>query len=371
MYKSMNSGKLLSLLILILSSLGFSVGIVAIRIYSDSDSLAYIINLQSIVVFSSFILQLGLRAAIRVQIYNRRLRLAKITYDSLYIILACLSIVGFLVEFYLNTYLFISLSSLLAIVTLSLTMSVAKNTFYSIILLSLLNFLVAFCSAFILLVVDNIELTSILVELISIFVFITMHRAIDWKRLYRYRLKIIMVYWNAQSYQLGSCVVALFIFLLTQSAVVQFEGNALNAYSDALILSGFLVLALGKGMLLIEKKLYNSGDKKYSLYIFLIAMQVLVSAIFSSIISYIYNISWVLMLSVVFVLLSRTTAGYIIQYVEGNRNVLNYISGFFFVGYSLVYTLGFKSIDVSYHILPVVIYLFVGLLLFRSNRKGR
>jgi len=368
MYRKIFSEKTLSLFILIFSSLGFSTGIIAIRLYSGTDSLAYIINLQSIVVFTSFILQFGLRAAIRVHIYNRRLRLAKVSYDSLYLLLAFLSIIGFSVEFYSDTYVFISLSCLLAIVTLNLTIGIAKNNFKSIVYLSVVNFLVAFGSSVILLIFKTPELTSVFIEVTSIVVFISIYRKVNWTQLHKYKIPIVRVYWSAQSYQLGSCVVALFIFLLTQSAVIQFEGSALNAYSDALILSGFLVLLLGKGMLLFERRLYNSVDKQYLLYISLIVIQILVSAIFSAIISHIYDVNWVLMLSVIFVLLSRTTVGYIVQYVENNRGVLNYVSGFFFIGYIIVYILGFKNIDITYHSLPVLMYLLVGFFLFKKNR---
>ena len=367
MIEKIKSEKMLTFFFLILSSLGFSTGIVTTKIFSDSNSLAYILKLQSVVVFTSFILQLGLRAALRVQIYSNRKRLAKITYDYLYVFLSILSILAFISELYFSKYLFFTLSSLLAIVTLNLTLSVASNVLKSIVIFGFITFLVAFSGSLILLLVDDIKMTSMLIELISLIVLISLYRVENWSKIYKYRKKIIVIYWNAQSYQLGSCVVALFIFLLTQSAVLQFKDGTLNAYSDALIFSGFIVLFIGQIMLLFERKLYKSKSNKYFLYILMIIIHVFISAIFSFIASYIYNTDWVLMMSVVFILLSRTTAGYIVQYIELKRDVLNCISGVFFLGYLIFYFFGFKNFDINYHIYPVILYLFLGFVLLKRE----
>lgn len=367
MYSKISSDKLTSFVVLLFSSIGFSFGAVVIRLFSDGDALAYIINLQSMVVFGSFILQFGLRAASRVHIYNGRPQMTKLASDLLHVILCLLAIIGLALEIYTEKYIYVSLSSLLAMVTLRLTISVAKNITTSIINLSMLNFLVASGSSLILLAIGDQVKATIVIEAASAAGLLFMINGIKLQNIFRFRQLLVLMFLRAQSYQLGSCVIALFIFLLTQSAVSQLEGVALSAFSDALILSGFLVLLLSKTLLLVERKLYSKEANKLSLFTFLIAMQVLVSIIFSVLLHSIYGVGITLMFTLLFVLLSRTTAGYIVQYVEVNRNVLNYVSSIFFVVYFFAFFLELKSIDISLHVIPVIIFLSIGAFLLKRS----
>ena len=349
-----------------MSSLGFSLGAVFIRFFSDTISLAFIINLQSIVVFSSFILQFGLRAALRVHIYSGRLLLAKRSSESLYVLMLLISLLGFFIEVYIDTFYFISLSCLLSIVTLKLTISIAKNTFRTIFGYSLLNFIVTISSSLLVILIKDLKFSSYIIEISSITLLLLLYSSINWRALLRHFRKILKVYWGAQSYQLGSCVVALFVFLLTQTAVVQFKGDDLIAYSDALILSGLLVMLIGKAMLLFEKNIYGSEDNQYALYVFILCLQICICAVFSTFLYFYYNVSWTIMFSVIFVLLSRTSAGYVVQYVEKNRWLLNIVSGIFFILYALVYFTNLKELNIGYHFYPVFVYLLIGFLLLKN-----
>lgn len=349
-----------------MSSLGFSIGVVFIRFFSDTTSLAFIINLQSIVVFSSFILQLGLRAALRVHIYSGRLLLARRSSESLYILLLFISLLGFFTEVYIDTFYFIALSCLLSIVTLRLTISIAKNNFRTIFGYSFLNFIVTISSSLLVILIKDLNFSSYIIEISSILLLLLLYSPIKWKALLRHFGKILKVYWGAQSYQLGSCVVALFVFLLTQTAVVQFKGDDLIAYSDALILSGLLVMLIGKAMLLFEKNIYGSEGNQYGLYVFILCLQICICFLFSTFLYFYYNVSWTIMFSVIFVLLSRTSAGYIVQYVEKNRRLLNIVSGVFFVLYTSVYLTDLKELSIGYHFFPVFVYLLIGFLLLKN-----
>lgn len=359
--------KFISLGSLILSSLGFTTGVVLIRGFSSSESLSYIINLQSIVVFTSFLLQLGLRAALRGHLYNGRERLVKAAYESLYVFLLAIACLGVVFEILLDEFLYISLSCLLAIVTLKLTLAVARGETSEIITFSVLNFIVSSGSAFVLITIQDLTIIDKAIELISLLVLILLYRKMELKKVLRLRLYLLKVYWKAQSFQLGSCVIALFIFLLNQSAVAQLDGEHLNAYSDALILSGFLVLLIGKVLLLLERKFFHSGEKLYFLYVLLVVGQSVISAIVSYILSVLYQMSWGIIFTILFVLLSRTTAGYLVQFTKKKRSTLNFVSGALFLSYVSLYLIGFKDLSIGYQLIPVLLYLSLGFLFLRRK----
>lgn len=355
---------------LLFSSLGFSVGIIVVRVFLDNDALSYILNLQGIVVFTSFILQFGLRASLRVSIYKNRVRLADVSEQSLYFILVVFGTVALLFEFILSKTLFFCLSSLLAIVTLRLTLSVARNKTLLIYFFSVVNFAVAVGSSIILLIFRDFEISGKVIEVFSLLGIFLMYKKIYLKNILRYKKVVLLVYFKAQSYQLGSGVIALFVFLLNQSVVAQFKDKEyLSAYSDAVILSGFLVLLVGKGMLLFERRFYEYGSNKLIFYSFMIVFQSFLSLVFLVFVSFFYEFYDFIFFVVVFVLLSRSTAGYIVQYVETKRNILNLFSLVFFVGYVFIYCFYFKYVSVYFHIYPVIFYLFIGFLLFFYEKK--
>lgn len=361
--------KLVSFISLIFSSLGFTLGLLLIRFFSDHQSLVYIINLQSTVVFLSFILQFGLRAAIRQHIYRQRLRLANVSEKSLHYILALLSIVMFLIEYFYNEYFYFCLSSLLTLVTLKLTTNVAKNNVFSIIKFSGLNFFVAISGSCFILYFNSIEYANFSLECISLVAIILTIKIKDAALCLKHKVSICRIYCKAQSYQLGSSVIALFVFSLSQTAIIQFTvSDELSAYSDALIASGFLVLLLGKMLLLFEKKLYQDKAKHFYFFSLIVVAQVSFTAVFSLALSIIYNVNFLTSFVVVFILLSRIPVGYIVQYVNNNRFLLNILSSGAFLFYLAFYMFDFKNININYQIFPVVLYLAAGFLLFYKSK---
>ncbi|ATG76503.1 hypothetical protein [Pseudoalteromonas sp. 1_2015MBL_MicDiv] len=370
MYFDVKKRKIISFFSLVFSSLGFTSGILLVRAFSNHESLSQVINLQSIVVFSSFILQFGLRAALRGHIYNGRIRLAQLSERSLHYILALCSILVFFIEYLYGLYFYFCLSSLIALVTLRLTINVAKNNFLSIFKFSALNFFVAIVGSVCILIFDEIEYANITIELFSLLIIIFTVKLNSFFYCLKYKTSLLKVYFDAQSFQLGSCVIALFIFLLSQTAIVQFSNsNQLSAYSDALIVSGFLVLLLGKLLLLFERKLYQENAKHLRFFIIMILSQTILASFFSLILSKVYSVSFLISFTVVFILLSRIPIGYIVQYEKENRFLLNVVSGLFFIGYICFYMFGFKSLDITLHILPVIIFMLFGLFLFWRARN--
>ncbi|XQF93064.1 hypothetical protein ACOBV9_02340 [Pseudoalteromonas espejiana] len=125
-------------------------------------------------------------------------------------------------------------------------------------------------------------------------------------------------------------------------------------------------MLIGKAMLLFEKNIYGSEDNQYALYVFILCFQICLCAVFSTFLYFYYNVSWTIMFSVIFVLLSRTSAGYVVQYVEKNRWLLNVVSGVFFMLYALVYFTSLKELNIGYHFYPVFVYLSIGFLLLKN-----
>lgn len=363
-----NPKQLINLFSLIFGALGFSVGILTIRIFSDESSLAFILNLQSMVVFISFLLQMGLRAALRAQIYKGRLLLARTTEKSLQFFLLLISIIAISGEIIYGEFYYIGLSSLLAIVTLRLGFNVAEGNPKAIFFNSLATFFIAVSSSVILIIVNKQFITNCIIELVALFFIIITSYPFKLKKIYIKKKSILRVYWLAQSYQLGAGMISLFMFLLTQSALTNLTSeNQLVAYSDALIIGGLLVMLLGKALLLLERKLYAEENNHLLIFTSLIFGQLVISILTSYILHVIYGVGLVLYFSILFVLLSRLSVGYVVQYVSKCRGVLNRLSVLYLLLYSTFIFIDIEKFEIVYQALPLLIFILLGVIFFSKE----
>jgi len=227
--------------LLILSSLGFSVGLVLARMSGDESLLPKVLNYQSVVVLSSFVLQLGCRAALRMHFYNNRHRLVEITESFLYMLLFPLMLIGIFFEVYFDIYIYIASSSAMAFITLKLTLSVARNSLRVQFLYATINFtLCVVGSLFFIFETESIS-ANLMIEISAVFIMMTACGKANFSGVRRRLKAIFAIVYRAQSYQLGAGVISLMVFCLTQSMILGYSNSTVMvAFADTQIGSGFL-----------------------------------------------------------------------------------------------------------------------------------
>jgi len=356
--------------LLILSSLGFSVGLVLARLNGDESLLPKILDFQSVVVLVSFVLQLGSRAALRVHHYNNRHRLVNVSEDFLYLLLVPLSVLGLFFETYFDRGFYIVASCALTLVTLRLALSVARQDLKAQFKYTVVNFLLCISgSLFFIVEVGGIR-PDILIELLSLLIILTLYEKIDISIVIKYRKAIFSIFYKAQSYQFGSGAISFMVFVLTQSMILNYSDSiVMVAYTDIQIASGFLTLFIGQALLLFESKLYAEDEARLKVFGGILLLQIFLAILFSSIVCLVYEVSFSLMFVISFILSSRVVLGYIVQYAAGKRLWLNLFFCLLLMFY-LTYYLFFLGNDIEFQIVPVFLFVTFGCCLFWVRRQN-
>lgn len=166
-------GRLSTLLLLFLSALGFSLGLLIARLHGSEAVLYNVLNFQSTVTLFGFFLQMGFRASLRFHVHENRPKLVSTLESMLTLLLLLLSVVGLFFEFISGEYYFLSASSVLAVVTLKLTLSVARESKRKQLCYTFTNLFICFMGSFFYIVLkDDVLLSGFIIELVSVLILI-------------------------------------------------------------------------------------------------------------------------------------------------------------------------------------------------------
>ena len=136
--------KALTLTILFLSALGFSIGLFLVRVFGSVDAVENVLVYQSTIALLAFVLQCGFRASLRSSIYKNRKKIVHFAQIYLILFLVIISMLGVLFELIYSAIYFVSASCVLAVVTLKFTLSVAMDLKRDQIIYGALNFVICF-----------------------------------------------------------------------------------------------------------------------------------------------------------------------------------------------------------------------------------
>ena len=361
--------KLNAYLIMTLSSLGFSFGIIITRMYGETTELSEVLRFQSIVALASFILQLGYRASLRKYYYNGYKKIVSVSHDFFYIFIIFSACMVLFVEFLYGTNFFIVSSLAVAYLTFLQTQAVVEKNICKQLFCALGNFVI--CSscgvALSFLFIENF----IYIELFAFGVILLFFRSVNLKKVYNRRSVVLKILYLSQSYQIGSFMIVLMVFIVIQSVVTKHSETDLVIYlADAQLISGFLVLFIGQLLILFERILYNDENINYKIYVCTCAVILLISMLVSWGYSLIQSTSFYNIILFMIILNSRFILGYIVQYVKYYRASFNFLAvfiiGIYFVYYSF-YLGDFLYLQLSP---PVLIMLFGFFVLSPSSKKN-
>lgn len=356
---------------LVVSALGFSLSIVVVRLWGDTERLSTLLLLQSNVVLLSFVFQLGVRASIRLSVYRNRLALSKAYVNIFEVLMLVVGAAGVVTEWLWGMDYYVALSTLVSLTTVELSFAVANGKSKSIAIWSSSNFLATFYPGMMMLYGETafgykydantlIECIALLC-LVFVFLFVTVGQIRKSFKKIRIFLKFIV---SSQSYQVGGANNVLMVFFLIQSSVALLNHtDGMNAYADIQVISGIFVLLLSKAMMLYEKNLYYYNKDKLFLFssllviIFLISTSLAIYAHFST------KSPWLTLFAVAFCLNSRIAWGAIVQYLDGARRYVNAIS----VSALIFYLANFLMVDRVFWVWSVmglvVLQLVIGVIL--------
>lgn len=355
-------------LVMTLSSLGFTVGLVFVRLWGEEENLADILNYQSSVTLLSFILQLGYRASLRKFYYEGYERIVSISHDFFYIFIVVSALCSYVIQYYTGINLYLVSSLVVAYLTFLQTQAVIKQDLRAQVYSALGNFFICAVAGMgvVLLSIENFYIF----EGFSLFILFLFPRSLNVRKVFARRSLIAEILIRSQSYQIGSMMIMLMVFVLTQSVIHKYSNSkVIVAFADVQLVSGFLTLIFGQTLVLFEKKLYVIESARYFVFLRMLLFIAGVSAIASLLFSYLHGVNFYLLFVFLIVLNSRVLIGYVIQYADNNRMLINVMA----IALSLIYGAYYFSMlgeGLIYQIIPVILVLTVGCyLLYPAKRE--
>jgi hypothetical protein len=369
--KLLSSDKLVVFIVLIVSSVGFSVGLVLAKVLGDETIVTKIVNFQSIVVFFSFILQLGTRSALRLHYYKNRQRLVALVEQSLYVFLILVCFLGGAYELYTGNIAYIIFSSTLAFVTLKLTLTIARNDFRGQVLYTIQNLILCVSGSIFYLIEPFLFSADVMLETSSLLILVLNYHKIKYTLIYKKRRSLASIFLTAQSYQLGSGVIAIMVFVLVQGALLKYSNtDVMLAFADIQIAAGFIVLLMGQALLVCERRLYKEQQIKFKVFCIMLMLQTIITCGIASVLYGIYGGDVFLLFVLSFLLSSRVVLGYIVQYVSSN-NSRRSMNKFFIIvlGLYATYFYNFMHLPVVVQLFPVLFFILLGFILISRECK--
>lgn len=330
------NGKFSILLFGLLSALAFPAVLMYGR-YFIIESVPYIIFMQASTSFGAFIIQAGLRAGLRKEYVQGRLRLvqsASLAFINALILFGLP--LSFISIFILDLgYTFLpTLASLNAALTMMLGLLSLKGNIKGVLVVSFFLMIINLSAGISELINYGGKLHYIFIEAIS-FILLVVTRKILSKS---YRGGSYSVLWKVVLRYTGLQVTSFFIlasiFLLSMSVVYLSEGNPRLSiiYADVTVASNILILLLGRGSLVFEKDILNGNVIKYLNSVFILAF------VFACIFSFLREpgervVAFLLTLSFI----GQFTLSSLSQYAkESSRKIFVFFSGAFFIYYMLI-----------------------------------
>lgn len=345
-------------LVMTLSSLGFTAGLAFVRVLGEESDLSDVLNYQSSITLLSFVLQLGYRASLRKYYYEGYTRVVDVSHDFFYLFVVISASVAYLIQYYIQVNLYIVSSLVVAYLTFLQTQAVVRQKLLPQLCSAIGNFFIC-VAAGIGVVVFSID-DYYIFEAFALFVLIFFSRNVSFRRLYMRRAIVIDILVKSQSYQIGSLMIMLMVFVLTQSVIHRYsDSNVIVAFADIQLISGLLTLVFGQALVLFEKNLYGAESAKYTVFLQISIFIAAVSALASVLFAVFHGVDFNLLLVFIIILNSRVLLGYVIQYVDNNRRLINLIA----IAMSALYSIYYMFMVGEYldlQIIPVLFVLMVG-----------
>jgi len=359
-----------SFTLLVISALGFSIGIVLVRFFSDINSLSGLLNYQSKVVLLSFFLQLGLRTLIR---KYQHLGYSYIVKNLLGMLISILLIISFLaggLSFFSVEKSLIGSSCLLGYLTCQQSLSVSSGNLKLQFITALI--ILTYCLAPSVLILSGIINFENVIDVLSvallIIVFLRNHIAREGLWLRRWKLLLFLCF-RAHYYQLSVGVVLFIIYVFTQVTLNVYDGeNEIVAFADSQIMSGALVLVAGKVLLLVEKKIYKVEEIRNKVMLLSMFSQLILCLLMAIPIYLISSVSYFFCFVALFILSSRFCMGYILVYMDEYKREFVPLSVLLFVAIAIGYYQNIFCVKGIYYlqVIPVlVLYGYAFLALYR------
>jgi hypothetical protein len=362
--------KYISFLMVLLTGVSFSLILLGTRLFFP-EKLVDMVYFQSVVVFFTFILQLGLRAGGRIHIHLDRLK--TVDYVTSYVTRNCWKLGGLssLFVVLIDIPFYPSFIILQAVLSYLQGLYVAKKDSIMIFTNSFLIILSIFVAGGLIVFSASVPTTTLQIEIFSIFLLL----GLSFNKVRKYRLgrekKLFILLINRyKGLQYSSYIVYLTAFIFAQIFVFIGKNNQdiISLYADVVLVSGLQLMVASKILVFIEGDIIkNKSFRKY--IIFYLAWCILSSFLFSFMYSHFINPNFlytVFFLSVV--TLSKLAFSFCAQFV--NLSARNYIYKLGLVPvviYSLLYLLlNFDHSILNVSQLSVILCCFSGLSLSLS-----
>ena len=166
----------------------------------------------------------------------------------------------------------------------------------------------------------------------------------------------------SQSFQLGSGVIFLMIYSIIQYVVLHYsDGPEVLLLADIQLIAGGLALLTSQLLLVFERGIYKQTSIRLRIFGYLTVIQLgcVVFLCFYAYCFYSFDIWYPIVIA--FILTSRTSLGYIVQYINKGRVYLNFMFATFLV-YLLYLNLIPNQLSIIYQMLPAAIGLAAGYL---------
>ena len=294
------------------------------------EKLVSIIYFQSIVVFFTFIVQLGLRAGGRIHLHLGRVK--TIDYVTSYIVNNGWKLGGIisLIVILLNISFYPSFIILQAILSYLQGLYVAKKNSSMVIYNSILIFLSIFFAGSCIVFIDSGSISTASIEIVSTLILLLLsfttnrgYEGVKEKRLFFLLIK------RYKGLQYSSYIVYLTAFIFAQIFVSIGANNldVISLYADIVLFCGVQVLVIGRVTVFIEGDIIK--NKTYRKYItFYLAWCVMSSYLFSVIYSHFINPNYFYFLFFIsLAILSKVAFSFCSQYVNSRARMYIYKLG--------------------------------------------
>ncbi len=280
----------ISFSLVLLTGVSFSLIILMTRLVFP-EKLVDIVYFQSVVVFFTFIVQLGLRAGGRIHIHLGKMK--TIDYVSSYIARNCWKLGGLssLLVISLNLSFYPSFIILQAVLSYFQGLYIAKKERMMIVCNSFLIILSIYIASGLIIFSESATLYTFQIEILSLFLLL----GLSFSKVKKYRLErekklFIFLINKYRGIQYSSYIIYSIAFLFAQIFVLLGKNNQdiISLYADVILVSGLQLMVASKLLVFTEGNIIK--NKSYRKYIkFYLVWCILSSILFSLIYSYLIN----------------------------------------------------------------------------------
>lgn len=348
----------------LLTGLSFSLIILAARIFFP-EKLVEIVYFQSVVVFFTFIVQLGLRAGGRIHIHLGKIK--TIDHVSSYIARNCWKLGGLssLLVVSLNLSFYPSFILLQAVLSYFQGLYIARKDRKMVVYNSLLIILSIYIAGGLIIFNESAKLYILQIEILSLLLLL----GLSFSKVKKYRIErekklFIFLINKYRGIQYSSYIIYATAFLFAQIFILLGKNNQdiISLYADVILVSGLQLMVISKLLVFYEGDIIK--NKSYRKYInFYLAWCILSSMLLSFIYSYIVNPNYLYIFCLLSIAsLSKLAFSFCSQFANSGARKYIYIIGIIpVIVYSALFIgLNFNHAIISMTYLSLLIFCFSG-----------